>query len=306
MAMDRSTTPTVTPPPMRPLRKLTDIPPPLFPVQQMLPLPSRRSPVNKNHPKVPQTKEKERNLILPPPRQGSILPPPRKQAARPRSVAPQTPPLKKPRTTRSPSILSLLSSPVRNSLPTLSPCASERATPLPPPPPRCPEISSPSSKKIDWSLCDPRARPSILFRLDYLQYGNPTYKQAQPQRSIPLRLPPPPPFLPSWADTVDTRALGRRLDEEVFCGTCWVRDLISDVREEDRASAGPSGVQAPQGWQGMGKGEVGGISFYVLGKEFPCRNVTLLGYIVRCEVKPEKGIVEYSRACNVLPSLLMN
>lgn len=193
----------------------------------------------------------------------------------------------------------------------------------PPPPParsvRPPPTPTPIASasmydlaKVDWTLCDPLARESNLFKFDYLLYGNPTYKQADsnnrfyPRGRRDLAPPEPKAREPSWARTADLRSLANNMNtHEEFFATCWVRDVIGDDAEELEV-VGPWGEAVEMkvvedSKKGIRKTEVSGIDMMLMGKEFPCRNVLLVGIVVEVDVSEEKGIISYRSSSLFIP-----
>jgi hypothetical protein len=133
----------------------------------------------------------------------------------------------------------------------------------------------------DWELCDPRALPSVLFRIEYETHGNLDYKQAHKK-----------PFRPStrgkgrsvrleggeevsWAGG-DVRGLARRLDTPPFVAPVWIRDIIGG-----------------EGEGRMRKAVVSDVEMLLVGKDFPLRCVMVVGIVVGVMVWEEKKKVVY-------------
>lgn len=190
------------------------------------------------------------------------------------------------------------------------------ATPRPKPPPLAakahrprPPVTTSSQydlSKVDWTLCDPLAQTCNLFKYDYLLYGNPSYRQADSKtRFYPARgrkdlaaLAKSKPREPSWARSADLRSLANKLNtHEEFFATCWISDVLGDDME-DVDTIGPWGERpvekvVEESKKGIRKMEVSGIDMMLIGKEFPCRNVLLVGIVVEVEVVEEKNIIAY-------------
>ena len=103
---------------------------------------------------------------------------------------------------------------------------------------------------------------------------------------------------PSWARTADLRSLANKLNtHEEFFATCWVRDVIGE-NTDDVEEVGPWGKAMEEkvvedSNKGIRKAEISGMNMMLIGKEFPCRNVLLVGTVVDVAVSDEKEIIIY-------------
>lgn len=153
--------------------------------------------------------------------------------------------------------------------------------------------------EIDWKLCDPYARESILLRMEYVQHGNLEYKQTMPMPKLngkagPSRFVSKQPQPPaqrsaavSWANSVDASALHDRIDRGAFTATCWVRDILSSVppiaTKKPFEAASDENTIEDEGstkHRGLRKQHVNGVEFRLLGLEFPMKSALIVGTIV--------------------------
>lgn len=136
--------------------------------------------------------------------------------------------------------------------------------------------------------------PALLFRLEFLQHGNPTWEQGarvpfRPSGGGREKRRPPRVDLPSWAEGGDVRGLASRLGSEEFVAACWARDVVGEEwvesEGEDRREGGTDRL-------GLRKTIVSGQDMYLLGREFPLRSVMLVGLVVK--VKEMETRIVYS------------
>lgn len=131
-------------------------------------------------------------------------------------------------------------------------------------------------ESTDWSQCDPRFLPSLLFRIEYLRMGNPTYNQGARKPFIRAnqraQFKQDPDDKPSWEATCDLKTLLKRFSSEELTAVVWIRDLINGEGEEQ------------QGGNGLVRQKsVRDVRMYLIGREFPFRNLVVVGILVGAE-----------------------
>lgn len=157
-----------------------------------------------------------------------------------------------------------------------------------PPPPVPPSFLLPTPRAIlherlaaiDWSKCHPSTLNSLVFRIEYDNWGNPTSRQAKGPSTFKFQ---PPPITrgkggggggggnkPSWENDGDVKALIQRFDEEEFVAVVWCRDVLGpgvDAEETEWTSSLRTAV-------------VRQVPMFLIGREFPFRKVLMMGLIV--------------------------
>ncbi|BGO91208.1 hypothetical protein JCM10020v2_002861 [Rhodotorula toruloides] len=162
----------------------------------------------------------------------------------------------------------------------------------------CPPRPSTQPKAIfetDFAALDPSSRynlqHSVLFRLEHLREGPLTVEQGAKKGYGALKGAAggkagakPPTGVPSWAKTVD--------------GKEWQEDLIRRLSSRLLGSSSTS-VDNPltplvyaadvQALRRVLLGQAGGTECYLLGKEFPCKTVIVVGWVTHQEYQETEG-----------------
>ncbi|BGP07638.1 hypothetical protein JCM10049v2_003478 [Rhodotorula toruloides] len=149
--------------------------------------------------------------------------------------------------------------------------------------------------ETDFAALDPSSRynlqHSVLFRLEHLREGPLTVEQGAKKGYGALKGAAggkagakPPTGVPSWAKTVD--------------GKEWQEDLIRRLSSRLLGSSSTS-VDNPltplvyaadvQALRRVLLGQAGGTECYLLGKEFPCKTVIVVGWVTHQEYQEKEG-----------------
>lgn len=185
-----------------------------------------------------------------------------------------------------------------------------------------PPVSAALLRATDFGALDPASayglQSSLLFQIEHVRLGPLTYEQGGRRQ---VGVPPPVPGAargqarkngagkedlradPSWARTAD----GREWEEDFLrrLGACLLRpnapppDLDLDLglgRGAAKADAVDAALR-PQVWVSdlprlrlVRLGRAGGMECYLLGREVPCREVVLMGWILSREEKEHEQI----------------